>query len=69
MDSELLAILACPKCRGPLAATSNNGDNGLACAACTLVYPIRDDIPVLLVEEGISSTTWEKEGDAAKAGE
>lgn len=46
---ELLDILACPKCKGPLEAS---GDN-LVCPACGLKYPVRDGIPVLLVEEAI----------------
>ena len=54
MDSELLAILACPKCRGPLSLLRQNGvDSGLECAACAVVYPIRDGIPVLLIEEAV----------------
>ena len=54
MDSELLSILACPKCRGPLALIRTHGkDSGLECAACAVLYPIKDDIPVLLIEEAV----------------
>jgi uncharacterized protein YbaR (Trm112 family) len=49
MDRELLDILACPKCKGPLEAAP--GGEGLRCPACRLFYRIEDDIPVLLVEE------------------
>ncbi|GIW39594.1 MAG: hypothetical protein KatS3mg076_0171 [Candidatus Binatia bacterium] len=48
---ELLEILACPKCKGPVSATPE-GD-GLVCAACRLKYPVRDDIPVMLVDEAL----------------
>ena len=59
MDSELLSILACPKCRGSLTLLQwQNKDSGLECAACALVYPIREDIPVLLIEEGIPRQSW-----------
>ncbi len=49
IDPELLEILACPKCKGDLRLTP--AGDGLACDACRLVYPIRDDIPVMLIEE------------------
>ena len=51
VDSELLEILACPKCKGSV-RLSEEGD-GLICDACQLKYPIRDDIPVMLIEEAI----------------
>jgi uncharacterized protein len=46
---DLLAILVCPVCKKPL-LLKDTGD-GLKCAACRRVYPIRDNIPVLLVDE------------------
>lgn len=49
VDPELLAILACPACRAPVALTANG--SGLRCAKCHLVFPIEDDIPVMLVDE------------------
>lgn len=49
IDQELLDILACPKCKGPIRLTPP-GDS-LACDACRLVYPIKDDIPVMLIDE------------------
>jgi uncharacterized protein YbaR (Trm112 family) len=59
MDSELLSILACPKCRGSLSLLrQNDKDSGLACAACALVYPIKDEIPILLIEEGVPRQNW-----------
>ena len=49
ISKELLDILACPKCKGPVELTDAN--DGLACRACRLVYEIRDDIPVMLIDE------------------
>ena len=49
IDKDLLEILACPKCKGDLRLTES-GD-GLICEACGLKYPIRDDIPVMLIDE------------------
>ena len=54
IDKELLAILACPKCKGDIHL--NEKGNGLLCSACKLMYPIKDDIPVMLVEEAIPIT-------------
>jgi uncharacterized protein YbaR (Trm112 family) len=49
LDPALLAILACPACRSPLRADDENDE--LVCTGCGLAYPVRDDIPVLLVDE------------------
>lgn len=49
ISKELLEILACPKCKGPVRLTEN-GD-GLVCETCRLLYEIRDDIPVMLIDE------------------
>jgi uncharacterized protein YbaR (Trm112 family) len=49
ISQELLDILACPKCKGELQMTEKQ--DGLACRACKLVYPIREDIPVMLIDE------------------
>lgn len=46
-DQEMLALLACPKCKGPL---QHEGD-ALICPSCRLMYSIRNGIPVLLVDE------------------
>ncbi|TLY22344.1 MAG: Trm112 family protein [Nitrospirae bacterium] len=51
IDKELLAILACPKCKGDIAL--NEKGDGLVCRACKLMYPIKDDIPVMLIDEAI----------------
>ncbi len=49
IPQDLLEIIVCPACRKPLALTPKN--DGLKCAACHRLYPIKDDIPVLLIEE------------------
>lgn len=51
IDSWLLEILACPKCKAPLRA--DDAADELVCTNqdCGLAYPVRDDIPVLLVDE------------------
>ena len=49
IDQELLDILACPKCKGELRLTENK--DGLICGACKLMYPIKDDIPIMLIDE------------------
>lgn len=48
-DKELLEIMACPKCKGELILTPE--EDGLICQFCKLKYPIRDDVPVMLVDE------------------
>ncbi len=49
LDQELLDILACPQCKGRV--DYNASKTGLVCKACKLEYPIRDDIPVMLIDE------------------
>ncbi|HEX7813183.1 MAG TPA: Trm112 family protein [Burkholderiales bacterium] len=49
MDPKLLDILVCPICKGPL--LYRKAEKELACKACRLAYPIRDDIPVMLEED------------------
>ncbi len=46
---ELLEILACPKCKGEIRL--NAAQDGLICERCRLVYEIRDDIPIMLIDE------------------
>jgi hypothetical protein len=48
ISEELLKILACPVCKTPLALA---GPEKLKCSSCHRVYPIRNDIPILLEEE------------------
>ena len=51
IDKELLDILVCPKCKGDLDIGANK--ESLNCKACSLKYPIRDDIPVMLIDEAL----------------
>jgi len=47
LDPALLEIIVCPACRGDLAVDAEE----LRCLGCGLIYPVRDGIPVLLVDE------------------
>lgn len=59
VDPELLEILACPVCKVSVALTEDGA--GLKCSECGRIYPIRDDIPVMLVDEA------EMEGEKREA--
>ena len=54
IDDWLLEILACPHCRASLRADEQASE--LVCTGCGLAYPVRDDIPVLLVDEARQSS-------------
>ena len=49
IDKDLLEILVCPLCKKPLELKDNA--NSLKCTECRRVYPIRDNIPIMLVDE------------------
>jgi uncharacterized protein YbaR (Trm112 family) len=49
ISQELLEILACPQCKGDLALTE--AKDALVCEACRLKYAIKDDIPIMLIDE------------------
>ena len=49
ISPELLEILACPKCKGDIYL--NDTKDGLICETCRLLYEIRDDIPIMLIDE------------------
>lgn len=49
VSKELLDILVCPLCKTPVTLTPDQ--QGLKCGTCHRVYPIRGDIPVMLVDE------------------
>ena len=51
IDKELLDILVCPKCKGDLEMGAK--EESLNCKTCSLKYPIRDDIPVMLIDEAL----------------
>jgi len=49
VDAFLLEVLACPECKAEVKVTAD--EKGLKCVQCHRVYPIREDIPVMLIEE------------------
>lgn len=49
VKKELLDILACPKCKQ--AVELKNDETAILCLSCQLSYPVRDDIPVMLIDE------------------
>jgi uncharacterized protein YbaR (Trm112 family) len=55
IDPELLEILACPLCKTEVKLTRDK--KGLKCVKCHRVYPIRDDIPIMLIEEATIEKT------------
>jgi len=54
ISKDLLDILVCPACKTPVELVEN--ETGLRCPQCRVVYPIRDDIPVMLVEEAVKES-------------
>ncbi len=56
--AELLALLACPSCKGPV--TQTNDAASLVCPSCRLRYPVREGIPVMLLDE---AETLQGDGD------
>ncbi len=52
IDREVLDILVCPRCKGDVRLTEKGA--GLVCWACRVRYPIKDDIPVMLIDEAVS---------------
>ncbi|MBP8625960.1 MAG: Trm112 family protein [Syntrophorhabdales bacterium] len=51
IKKELLDILCCPRCKGDIYL--NEGQDGLICDRCSLMYPIREDIPIMLIDEAV----------------
>jgi uncharacterized protein YbaR (Trm112 family) len=49
LDRKLLEILACPNCRGEV--DYKEAEQVIECRSCHYRYPVRDDIPVMLIEE------------------
>jgi uncharacterized protein len=52
VSQDLLDMLVCPVCKKPL--TLKDEGQSLKCTECRRVYPIRDDIPILLVDEAVT---------------
>jgi uncharacterized protein YbaR (Trm112 family) len=51
ISKELLEILVWPNCKAEVSLT--NKEDGLVCRACKVIYPIKDDIPVMLIDEAL----------------
>jgi uncharacterized protein len=51
LDPRLMEILACPNCHSTLRADDEASELVCTSANCGLAYPVRDDIPVLLIDE------------------
>jgi len=49
INPDLMEILACPKCKGEVHL--NQEEDALVCDHCKLLYEIRDDIPIMLIDE------------------
>lgn len=49
LSPQLLAVLVCPKCKGELEYRAE--ESSLDCPACRLRYPVRDGIPIMLIDE------------------
>lgn len=49
VPAQLLEILVCPKCKGELEYKEQ--ESALLCHACSLRYAVRDDIPIMLIDE------------------
>ncbi len=53
IDPKLLELIVCPDCHADLTQDADTSE--LVCTGCGLAYPVRDDIPVLLVDEARKS--------------
>lgn len=53
LDPKLKDLLVCPKCHGEL--QEQDDPHELVCRQCRLAYPVRDDLPVMLIEEARST--------------
>jgi uncharacterized protein YbaR (Trm112 family) len=51
INNELLEILACPQCKGPVTLDSDRCV--ITCDACKLMYEIKDDIPIMLIDKAV----------------
>jgi hypothetical protein len=49
ISQDLLDMLVCPECKTPVTLTPDQ--EGLKCGRCRRVYPIRDDIPIMLTDQ------------------
>jgi uncharacterized protein YbaR (Trm112 family) len=51
IDKELMEILVCPSCHGRVELRAEGDAEWIVCLSCGLRYPVRDDIPVMLIDE------------------
>lgn len=65
LDQRLLEILVCVQCKGTLVLVE--GGRGLLCEGCQLKYPVRDDVPVLLMEEALDMKSGQRGNAPATA--
>jgi len=66
LDAMLKEILVCPNCRGEL--EEREPESRLLCTQCGLSYPVRDGIPVMLIEEADKPAGFETSNDHAANG-
>ncbi len=52
VDPRLLEILVCPRCKGELEYETGKEER-LVCHSCSVAFPVKDDIPVMLMEEAV----------------
>ena len=57
-NKDLLDILVDPVSKQPLTLTAE--EDGLVCEATGMVYPIRDEIPVMLIDEAVPAAAWDQ---------
>ena len=50
ISQDLLDILVCPACKKPLIHRTEDGES-LKCSECRRVYPVRDNIPIMLIDQ------------------
>ncbi|PIE52138.1 tetraacyldisaccharide 4'-kinase [Candidatus Fermentibacteria bacterium] len=62
LDSRLLDILVCPECKGELEYRTD-GEEMLVCHSCSLGYPVRDGIPIMLSEDALRMSETKQEKD------
>jgi len=64
VSEELIKILACPKCKGDLEYVNDSRGEAFICRPCSLVYLVKDDIPIMLIEEALPLEKWEASRDS-----
>ena len=65
LDPLLLDLVVCPSCHAGLSVDDAAGE--LVCSGCGLAYPVRDDIPVLLVDEARQTRAQQTEPRESEA--